>query len=89
MITNLIVNIINFVTKIFVKYLPDLSVVNDVFGKNTGFLDKIYDFVKQVNYIIPLDTIVYIIGIEITIHVILFSVFIVHLIKNTICDLIP
>lgn len=89
MITNLIVKVIEFIGNIFVKYLPDLSDVNGFLGSNQEFLDKIYDFVKQVNFIVPLDTIVFIIGLEIAIHVIMFTVFVVHLIKNTICDLIP
>lgn len=52
-------------------------------------LETIFEFVEQVNFIVPLDTILIIIGIEVGVQLVIFGMFSIDKIREIITSFIP
>lgn len=87
--TDIIISIINFITNFGVKILPDMADFTQTFSNADTHIGVIVDFIKQVNFIVPLPTIAAIIGIEVSIHIAIFLVWVGHKIAKTVVSLIP
>lgn len=88
-LTDLIIIIIDFVCGFGIKILPDLSDMTSVFSNAESVVGVIVDFIKQVNFIVPLPTIIAIVGIEISIHITIFVFWVGAKIAKTVVSLIP
>lgn len=89
MLTNLIIKIIGFVGGGLINLLPDMTFIGDVFSNAENNAQVVKDFIANVNFIVPLPTIVTIAGIEISMHIAMFTLWIGNQVKKTIVSLIP
>lgn len=87
--TDIIISVVDFITNFGVKILPDMSDFTQTFSNANTYVGAIVDFIKQINFVIPLPTIAAIVGIEISIHIAIFLVWVGHKIAKTVVSLIP
>lgn len=69
--------------------LPDLSVNNSVLSSMSSGMDTVFDFISQVNFFIPLDHILLIIGLVYSIRAAKLLLFVINWIIRRIADVIP
>lgn len=72
-----------------IEHLPDLSVENEVIANMSDGMDTIFGFIAQVNFFIPLDHMLTIIGLVYAIRCSKFIVFAVNWVIRRIADFIP
>ena len=89
MLTNLIVGLINMICNFMFKIVPDMSNVTSTFSNAQSFAGTVVDFIKQVNFVVPLPTIVAIVTIEVGIQVALVLFWVGDKVVKTVCSLIP
>lgn len=70
-------------------FIPDTSKFDLAFDGLSGFINSIIDFLQQVNFIVPLDTIASIISIEVGIQVVMFSAFFTDKVRRVVTSFIP
>ena len=87
--TDLIISIVDFITNFGVKIMPDMSDFTRTFSDASTHVGALVDFFQHINFIVPLPTIVTIVGIEISIHVATFLFWVGHKIAKTVVSLIP
>lgn len=86
--TDIIVNFFNFLSSLAGRF-PDLSVDNTVLSRMSSGMDAVFDFLGQVNFFIPLDHILVIIGLVYSIRAAKLVLFVVNWIIRRIADVIP
>lgn len=86
--TDFVCSIIEFLGKLLSSF-PSFEMSSDNLNMVSSSLATVLDYVKQANFIIPLPDIMIIIGIDLTIRVSKFLVFIINWIIRRIVDVIP
>lgn len=77
--TDLIINALNWIYKVVFALLPELpSEVSEVLGNLSGNSDVIFELLNQINFVIPLPTIVTIICIDLAVRIFFFALYIVN-----------
>lgn len=89
MLTNFINSIINFGFSFVNKALPDMSDIDKAFENLSDSIDTVITWVDNVNYFIPLDTVLTIIGIEVSIQVVLFILYFTDKVRRVTTSFIP
>lgn len=87
--TAFVVGVVHFVLKFLNDVIPEFTAISDVFSNAQTYSGAVVDFVKNVNFIIPLPTILTIVGIEVGIQVILVSCWVGNKITKVVSSLIP
>lgn len=86
--TGLAVSFLKFLESVIGRF-PDLSVDNGIIANMSNGMDTVFDFIGQVNFFIPLDHMLVIMGLVYAIRNSKFIVFIVNWVIRRIADLIP
>lgn len=73
----------------FFSDMPVYSIPDTSYSAVTDGMQTIYDLLVQVNFLIPLDQICIMIGIDLGIRVVKFSIFAINWIVRRVCDVIP
>ena len=87
--TLFLLNILNWMFDLIQGIVPDLSEMDGFMGNVGSYLDMIFDFVAQVNFIIPLDVIVTIVSLDVSFRLIMFGFYWGNRLINAILDVIP
>lgn len=87
--TAIIISFINFLGRVLDTAMPDLSVDSGYLSNVVTGLDMVIDFMAQVNFIVPLPTILLITSIVFSFRLTKFIIFIVNWIVRRIADVIP
>lgn len=69
--------------------MPDLSVDNNVLSSMGEAMDVVFGFIGKVNFLVPIDHILIIIGLVYTIRHSKFILFIINWIIRRIADFVP
>lgn len=86
--TNILVSFFQFLKGI-VGMLPDLSVNNSILSNMSSGVDMVFEFIGKVNFFIPLDHMLIILGLVYSIRAAKFLVFVINWIIRRIADVIP
>ena len=86
--TDIICSVLQFFTNLIVDHFPDLSVGSSQLGTISSSFETI-QFIAQVNFFIPLPTILAIFSIVYGIKLAKFTLFIVNWVIRRIADIIP
>lgn len=86
--TNIIVSVLSWLEGMVGK-LPDLSIDSGVLSQLINGMNRVIDFVKVANFIVPLDHILIIMGLMYTIRSRKFLIAIINWVIRRIADLIP
>lgn len=87
--TAFVVGVVHFFMKFLNGIIPEFDSISEVFSNAQTWSGAVVDFVKNVNFIIPLPTIVTIVGIEIGIQVVLVAFWVGNKITKVVTSLIP
>lgn len=68
---------------------PTFSISGDTFDAVVSGMQVIYDLIVEVNFLIPLDQICVMIGIDLTLRVSKFATFAINWIIRRVCDVTP
>lgn len=69
--------------------LPELSIDSAYYTNIRNALATVVDFIKQVNFIVPIDTILLILSIVYGFRLVKFAVFVINWVVRRIADFIP
>lgn len=86
--TGIAVTFISLLKKLIAVF-PDLSVDNGILSKMTDGMDIVFEFLGRVNFFIPLDQMLIIMGLVYTIRNVKFIMFGINWIIRRIVDAIP
>lgn len=86
--TDMIVSFFGFLQKLVGK-LPDLSVDNATLSSMSSGMDKVFEFIGKVNFLVPIDHILLIVALVYTIRSAKLILFIINWIIRRIADVIP
>lgn len=86
--TDFVCSIIEFVGKLLSGF-PTFDMASSNLSTISSSLNTVLDFINQANFIIPLSDILIIIGIDLTIRVTKFLIFIINWIIRRVVDVIP
>lgn len=86
--TNIIVSFFQFLQSLIGK-LPDLSVDNTALSSMVSAMDTVFDFIGKVNFFIPLDHMLLILGLVYSIRAAKLLLFVINWIIRRIADVIP
>lgn len=86
--TDIIVKVLNWMAGL-VEKLPDMSLESSSMSSITSGLEMIINFLAQVNFLVPIDTILLIISIVYGIRLAKFLIFVGNWVLRRIFDLIP
>lgn len=86
--TGLAVSFLEFLKGVIGRF-PDLSVDNGIISNMSQGMDTVFGFIGKVNFFIPLDHMLAIMGLVYVIRNSKFIVFIINWIIRRIADLIP
>lgn len=89
MLTVLIVNIINFAFDCIAGWIPNGFEMDLAFDGLPSALDSVFTFLHNVNYFLPLDTCVVILGIEVGIQVVMFFTYFTDKARRVVTSFIP
>lgn len=87
--TDIIVKIIEFITGFLIKIMPDFSDFTQTFKNASGYVQTAVDFIKQVNFVVPLSSIMLIVVIEVTVHLGMLLFWVGNKIVKSILEVIP
>ncbi|MBS6953452.1 MAG: hypothetical protein KH230_09465 [Enterocloster asparagiformis] len=87
--TDIIVSVINWMATVVGTLLPDLSLDSGHLASIVDGLEVVIEFMSQVNFLIPLPTILLVISIVYGFRLIKFSIFLINWVIRRIADLIP
>lgn len=86
--TNFFISMIELI-KTWIMKIPDLSIDSGYLANMTAAMETIIDFMSAVNFIIPLPTILLIMGIVYGFKVIKFTIFGINWIIRRLVDAFP
>ncbi len=89
MLSNVLIGFLDWLSNFVCGMLPDTTNISTTLGNAQGQVSTVVDFVKQVNFIVPLPDIMIILGIDVAIRLVTFGLYLVNFIKNVIVNLIP
>lgn len=69
--------------------LPSLSIDSGAVSSIEGALPQIVEFIAKVNYIVPIDTILFLLSIVYGFRVVKFTIFIINWVIRRIADFVP
>lgn len=87
--TDILCSILDFFQNVIVKYFPDLSLESSHLGTIADAFEMVIDFIGQVNFFIPIPTILIILSIVYGIKFAKFTLFIINWVIRRIADIIP
>ena len=87
--TDIICSVLQFFTNLIVDHFPDLSVGSSQLGTISSSFETMIQLIAQVNFFIPLPTILAIFSIVYGIKLAKFTLFIVNWVIRRIADIIP
>ena len=87
--TDIIVSVINWMASIVDMVIPSLSLESAHLSSIVDGLEVIIEFMAQINFLIPLPTIVLVISIVYGFRLVKFSIFAINWVIRRIADLIP
>lgn len=89
MLTNFINSIIDFGFNFINSAIPDTSKLDQAFENVADSIDTVITWIHNVNYFIPLDTCLIILGIEVSIQVVLFMLYFTDKVRRVTTSFIP
>lgn len=89
MIANLLISFIEWLGSFFLDFVPEFTGTNDVITNAQAGMEMVVNFVRQVNFIVPLPDIMLILVIDSSIRLQMFIIYLVNWIKNVVVGLIP
>ncbi len=87
--TDIIVSVINWMASIVDMVIPSLSLESAHLSNIVDGLEVIIEFMAQINFLIPLPTILLVISIVYGFRLVKFSIFAINWVIRRIADLIP
>ena len=87
--TDIIVSVINWIASIVDTVIPSLSLESAHLSSIVDGLEVIIEFMAQINFLIPLPTILLVISIVYGFRLVKFSIFAINWVIRRIADLIP
>lgn len=87
--TDLIINFIKYITGSVTSELPVYSLSDSSYYSITNGMQTIVDFLAEVNFLIPLNQICIMVGIDLGIRLFKFIVFAINWLIRRIFDVIP
>lgn len=87
--TDIIVSVINWMASIVDTVIPSLSLESAHLSSIVDGLEVIIEFMAQINFLIPLPTILLVISIVYGFRLVKFSIFAINWVIRRIADLIP
>ncbi len=87
--TDIIVSVINWIASIVDTVIPSLSLESAHLSSIVDGLELIIEFMAQINFLIPLPTILLVISIVYGFRLVKFSIFAINWVIRRIADLIP
>ena len=87
--TDIICSVLNFFRDMVLNHFPDLSIESSTLGTISTAFSTVVDFIGQVNFFIPVPTILLILSIVYGFKLTKFLVFIANWVIRRIADVIP
>lgn len=89
MLSDFIVTIVNWLNSFLCGLLPETTNISNTLDNASSFITTLIDFIQQVNFVVPLTDLLIVIGIDVSISLGFFAVYVINFIKNVIVNLIP
>lgn len=87
--TNLIVSLLGFLTDTVTNVLPKVSLGDGVLQNAISAFSYFVDMIANINWLVPVDDALLIIGITVGYRVTMFIIFIVNWVIRRVFDVIP
>lgn len=87
--TDIICGVLNFFRDLIANHFPSLSLESGTLSSIANGFDMVIQFVAQINFLIPLPTILIILSLVYGIKLAKFALFLVNWLIRRIADIIP
>lgn len=87
--TDIICGVLNFFRDLIINHFPNLSLESGTLSSISNGFDMVIQFVAQINFLIPLPTVLIILSLVYGIKLAKFALFLVNWVIRRIADIIP
>lgn len=87
--TEFICSVLNFFRDLIVNHFPNLSLESGTLSKVADSFDLVINFIAQINFLVPLPTLLAIFSLVYGIKLAKFAVFLANWLIRRIADIIP
>ena len=87
--TDIICGVLRFFTDLIAKHFPDFSIGSGHLGTISDSFQSVIEFIAQINFFVPLPTILLILSLVYGLKLVKFTIFLVNWVIRRIADIIP